>query len=100
MDVTVKTSKNERAYFVKGVFSAGDEDRFYDVFLQIRAMTEPCLAFDLSLCPSVDPAAMGMLVVAAQEAARRNIARVIRRAPASVREVLLSAGFEKFYVFQ
>ena len=46
MNVTVKTSKNERIYFVKGDFSAGDEDRF------------------------------------------------------SVAEILLSAGFEKFYVFQ
>ena len=100
MNVTVKTSKNERIYFVKGDFSAGDEDRFYDVFLQIRAMTEPRLAFDLSLCPSIDSAAMGMLVVAAQEAAQRNIARAIRRAPASVAEILLSAGFEKFYVFK
>lgn len=100
MIVSVRTSPAEREFFIKGDFTADDEVRFFDVFVQIRSMTERCLTFNLSLCADVDAAAMGMLVVAAQEAAKRNAARVIRDAPAAVVEKMKTAGFDNFYLFQ
>lgn len=100
MIVSVRATPVEREFFIKGDFTADDEARFFDVFVQIRSMTERCLTFNLSLCADVDSAAMGMLVVAAQEAAKRNAARVIRDAPAGVVEKMKTAGFDNFYLFQ
>ena len=100
MRISVKASPTERELFIKGEFTARDEERFFDVFVQVRSMTERCLVFNLSQCSFIDSAAMGMLVVACEEAAKRNALRVIRSAPAMVRDILLSAGFEKFYYFQ
>lgn len=100
MIVSVKTSPTEREFFIKGEFSVRDEDRFFDVFVQIRSMTEQSLVFNLSQCSFIDSAAMGMLVVACEEAAKRNALRIIRSAPATIKEMLISAGFEKFYYFQ
>ncbi len=100
MKISVKMSPTEREFFIKGDFTTHDEDRFFDVFMQIRSMTESCVVFNLAQCSFIDSAAMGMLVVACEEAAKRNAARVIRSAPALIKDVLLSAGFEKFYTFQ
>ena len=100
MQISVKVSPAEREFFIKGEFSVRDEERFFDVFMQIRSMTERCLVFNLSKCAFIDSAARGMLVVAGEEAAKRNAVRVIRSAPAAIRDILLSAGFEKFYYFQ
>ncbi|MGN1079617.1 MAG: STAS domain-containing protein [Alphaproteobacteria bacterium] len=100
MRISVKASPAEREFFIKDDFTARDEERFFDVFVQIRSMTERCLTFNLSQCSFIDSAAMGMLVVACEEAAKRNVLRVIRSAPSEIREILLSAGFEKFYYFQ
>ncbi len=100
MRISVKTSPSEREFFIKGEFNAQDKDRFFDVFVQIRSMTESCLVFNLSQCSFIDSAAMGMLVVACEEAAKRNAARVIRSAPSVIKDVLVSSGFEKFYYFQ
>lgn len=100
MQVSVRTTPRQREFFIKGDFTAQDEKRFFDVFVQIRSMTEPCLAFNLGQCSFIDSAAMGMLVVACEEAAKRNVSRVIRQAPADLERVLRSAGFDRFYAFQ
>ena len=100
MQVSVKTTPRQREFFIKGDFTAQDEDRFFNVFVQIRSMTEPELVFNLSQCIFIDSAAMGMLVVACEEAAKRNIFRTIHQASPEMLDVLLSAGFDRFYAFR
>ena len=100
MQVSVRATPQQREFFIKGDFTTQDEKRFFDVFVQIRSMTEPLLAFNLSQCTFIDSAAMGMLVVACEEAAKRNVSRVIHQAPSELEKVLRSAGFDKFYAFQ
>ena len=97
MQVSVGTTPQQREFFIKGDFTARDEDRFFDVFVQIRSMTEPLLVFNLAQCASVDAAAMGMLVVAAQEAAKRNISRVIYRSSPAVEKSLRESGLDGFW---
>lgn len=100
MQISVRATAQQREFFIKGDFTAQDEKRFFDVFMQIRSMTEARLSFDLSQCSFIDSAAMGMLVVACEEAAKRNIFRVLSRVPAEIEKVLRSAGFDRLYVFQ
>ena len=100
MQVSVKTTPEQCEFFIKGDFTAQEEDRFFGVFVQIRSITEQKLAFNLSQCTFIDSAAMGMLVVAAEEAAKRNVSRFIRQVSPELKKLLLSAGFEKFYAFQ
>ena len=100
MQTSVRATPQQREFFIKGDFTAQDEDRFFNVFVQIRSMTEPLLVFNLSQCPFVDPAAMGMLVVACEEAAKRNISRLIYQASPAVEKVLKEAGLDRFYSFR
>ena len=100
MQVSVRATPQQREFFIKGDFTTQDEKAFFDVFVQIRSMTEPLLVFNLAQCSFVDPAAMGMLVVAYEEAAKRNISRVIYQASPSVEKILKSAVLDRFYLFQ
>ena len=100
MKVSVRATPQQREFFIKGDFTAQDEDRFFDVFMQIRSMTEPRLAFNLSQCSFIDSAAMGMLVVACEEAAKRNIFRLLHQVPPELEKILRSSGFGGFYAFQ
>ena len=100
MQVSVRATPERREFFIKGDFTTQDEKRFFDVFVQIRSMTEPQLAFNLSQCTFIDSAAMGMLVVACEEAAKRNAFRFICQASPELEKILRSAGFDKFYAFQ
>jgi len=100
MQVSVKTTQHQREFFIKGDFTAQDEKRFFDVFVQIRSMTEAQLAFNLAKCTFMDSAAMGMLIVACEEAAKRNILRMLHQVPPDLEKVLRSAGLDRFYAFQ
>lgn len=100
MKYAIKATPAEREFSIIGDFTAKDEDLFFDVFMQIRTMTEPQVVFNLAQCSFIDSAAMGMLVVACQESAKRNAVRVIRSPVPEIRELLGSAGFEKFFYFQ
>lgn len=100
MKIKVKTTAREREFIVSGDFTAADEDGFFDVFLQVRRQSEPQIVFNLAQCPSMDTAAMGMLLLACQEAAKRNLSRVIRGASEPLQKQMKACGFEKFYFFQ
>ena len=100
MQISVRTTPERREFFIKGDFTTQDEKAFFDVFVQIRSMTEQQLAFNVAQCSFIDSAAMGMLVVACEEAAKRNVSRIIHQASPELKKILCSAGFEKFCVFQ
>lgn len=100
MEYTVKAIPAEREFIITGDFTAKDQETFFDIFLQIRRQTEPQTVFNLKACGFMDSAAMGMLVVACEEAAKRHLIRVIRGASANIKELLLSAQFDRLYVFQ
>ena len=100
MQISVRATPQLREFFIKGDFSTADEKRFFDVFMQIRAMTEPQLAFNLAQCTNMDSAAMGMLIVAFEEAAKRSVSRIIRQTPAELEKALRLSGFERFCAFQ
>lgn len=100
MRVKVKSNAQEREFVIFGAFTADDEDGFFDVFLQVRRQSEPQMTFNLAQCPRMDTAAMGMLLLACQEAAKRGLSRVIRGASDSLVKQMKACGFEKFYFFQ
>ena len=100
MKCSVKSSRSERIFEISGEFSAADEDLFFDVFRTVQSMTEPALAFDLGKCSKIDPSAMGMLLIACEEAGKRRIKRCIRNAPQKIKEQLLIAKFDDIYDFQ
>lgn len=100
MDISINLSSMEREFAVIGDFTAADEDKFFDVFLQIKRMPEAQVIFNLSKCTFIDSAAMGMLIVACQEAVKRNITRIIRGASPEMQSLLVSAQFEKYFYFQ
>lgn len=100
MKYSVKATATEREFKLVGDFSAADEGIFFDIFMQIRRQPEPQTVFELSECSSVDAAAAGMLIVACEEAAKRNLIRVLRNVPENIREFLVTSGLGAYYPFQ
>ena len=99
MQISVRATPQYREFFIKDDFTTQDEKRFFDVFVQIRSMTERQLIFNLAQCKTMDSAAMGMLIVAFEEAAKRNISRCVRQAPSEIENSLRSVGFDHFCDF-
>lgn len=100
MQYSVNATALEREFKISGDFSAADENVFFDIFMQIKRQFEPQVVFELSECTSVDSAAAGMLIVACEEAAKRNLIRVLRNVPENVGEFLKTSGLENCYHFQ
>ncbi len=100
MNFSVKISQTEIEFFIKGSFTTQDEPSFFAIFKRIAMMTEPQLVMNLEGCTFMDSAAMGMLVTACEEAAKRNVVRVLRGVHPEMKTLLLSVGFENFYYFQ
>ncbi|MGN0904761.1 MAG: STAS domain-containing protein [Alphaproteobacteria bacterium] len=100
MQYVLRSTATEREFVLSGDFTSADEEKFFDVFLQVRRQPEPQVVFNLAECSFIDSAAMGMLVVACEEAAKRSVIRVIRAAPPEIKALLLSAQFDRLYHFQ
>lgn len=100
MEYKVTATAVEREYRISGEFCASDEGAFFEIYLQIRRQPEPQVVFDLSQCTRVDSSAAGMLIVACEEAAQRNLIRVLRNVPAEIKEFLMTSGLGNFYHFQ
>ena len=100
MDCRVRTTPKEREYILRGDFTAADEDDFFDVFVFVRAQTEKTVVFNLSKCSFIDSAAIGMLLVAFEEGAKRGLKFILRDVPEEIMPELMLAGVDRYFRFQ
>ncbi len=91
-------SGKELAFF--GSFTFRDHSTFFEIISMIKTTANIKIVFDLAKCDFIDSAALGMFVIAHDEAMPRSIDLVIKGANGKVKEVMNAAKFQSLYRFE
>jgi len=85
---------------LSGSFTFRDHDTFFEVVSMIKTGYNKKMVFNFSDCDFLDSAALGMLVIAHDEAAAKEVALSIKGAKGKVKDVLYAARFDTLYDFE
>ncbi len=99
MDYKIKsnTNKKETEIDINGAFTFRDHDKFFDIIGEIEKQQGGKIVFNMSGCEFIDSAALGMLVIASDEASVRHIDLAIKNARGKVKDLMMIARFETLY---
>ncbi len=85
---------------LSGSFTFRDHDTFFEVVSMIKTGYNKKMVFNFEDCDFLDSAALGMLVIAHDEAAAKEVALSIKGAKGKVKDVLYAARFDTLYDFE
>jgi len=85
---------------LSGSFTFRDHDTFFEIVSMIKTGYNKKMVFNLSDCDFLDSAALGMLVIAHDEAAAKEVSLSIKGARGKVKDVLYAARFDTLYDFE
>lgn len=85
---------------LSGSFTFRDHDTFFEVVSMIKTGYNKKMVFNFADCDFLDSAALGMLVIAHDEAAAKEVALTIKGAKGKVKDVLYAARFDTLYDFE
>ena len=85
---------------ITGSFTFRDHDTFFEIVSMIKTAYEKKMVFDFSECDFLDSAALGMLVIAHDEASAKDVSLSIKGAKGKVKDVLYAARFDTLYDFE
>ena len=85
---------------LSGSFTFRDHDTFFEVVSMIKTGYNKKMVFNFADCDFLDSAALGMLVIAHDEAAAKEVALSIKGAKGKVKDVLYAARFDTLYDFE
>ena len=91
--------KNGVEVAINGSFTFRDHDTFFEIVSMIKTAYNKKMVFDFSGCDFLDSAALGMLVIAHDEASAKEVALSIKGAKGKVKDVLYAARFDTLYDF-
>ncbi len=100
MNYTKKETEKITEITFNGSFTFRDHDSFFEIISYIKSTKVPKIVFDLSECDFIDSAALGMFVIAHDEASAKSVALSIRGVQGKVKEVMYAARFDSLYVFE
>lgn len=100
MNYTKKEKDNLIEVALFGSFTFRDHDAFFEIISLIKSAPVPKIVFDLSECDFIDSAALGMFVIAHDEASTKSVALSIRNVKGKVKEVMYAARFDSLYLFE
>ena len=83
-----------------GSFTFRDHDTFFEVISLIKNGDIEKIVFDLTDCDFIDSAALGMFVIAHDEASSKAVRLSIKGAQGKVKEVMYAARFDSLYIFE
>lgn len=96
---TIENNK-EKEIKIRGSFTFRDHDEFFEIISLIKNVSGHKITFDLSECDFIDSAALGMFVIAHDEASSKNVRLGIKGAKGKVREIMYAARFDSLYEFK
>ena len=85
---------------LSGSFTFRDHDTFFEIVSMIKTGYNKKMVFNFSECDFLDSAALGMLVIAHDEAAAKEVSLSIKGARGKVKDVLYAARFDTLYDFE
>jgi stage II sporulation protein AA (anti-sigma F factor antagonist) len=92
--------KNGKEVLISGSFTFRDHDTFFEVVSMIKTGYEKRVVLNISECEFLDSAALGMLVIAHDEAVAKKVNLVIKGVQGKVKDVLYAARFDTLYEFE
>ncbi len=100
MNYKTTNLKDGVAIQMSGSFTFRDHDTFFEIVSMIKTGYNKNMVFDFSECDFLDSAALGMLVIAHDEAAAKEVSLSIKGAQGKVKDVLYAARFDTLYTFE
>lgn len=100
MNYTKKDTATHTEIAFCGSFTFRDHDSFFEIISLIKSGQAKKIVFDLSDCDFIDSAALGMFVIAHDEASAKAVELAIRGVKGKVKEVMYAARFDSLYVFE
>jgi len=100
MNYKMTNLKNGKEVLISGSFTFRDHDTFFEVVSMIKTGYEKRVVLNMSECEFLDSAALGMLVIAHDEAVAKKVNLVIKGVQGKVKDVLYAARFDTLYEFE
>ena len=100
MNYKMTNLKNGQEVLISGSFTFSDHDTFFEVVSMIKTGYEKRVVLNMSECEFLDSAALGMLVIAHDEAVAKKVNLVIKGVQGKVKDVLYAARFDTLYEFE
>lgn len=95
-----KDIQDGKEIFFSDSFTFRDHDTFFEIVSLIKSGKVRKIVFDLSECDFIDSAALGMFVIAHDEASSQSVSLSIRGVKGKVKDVMYAARFDSLYVFE
>ncbi len=100
MQFELKSAANSQELWLTGRFTFTDYASFRKLVGEVVETRVPKIVVDLSRVDFMDSAALGMLLLARDEASRRNQSLILRGAKGQVKRVLEVARFDSMFVME
>ena len=100
MNYKMTNLKNGKEVLISGSFTFRDHDTFFEVVSMIKTGYEKRIVLNMSECEFLDSAALGMLVIAHDEAVAKKVNLIIKGVQGKVKDVLYAARFDTLYEFE
>ncbi len=92
--------KDGKEIVVSGSFTFRDHDTFFEIVSLIKSAQDKKIVFNMGECDFIDSAALGMFVIAHDEASSKGVALSIKGVKGKVKDVMYAARFDSLYKFE
>ena len=92
--------KDGKEIQISGSFTFRDHDTFFEIVSLIKSAQEKKIVFDMTNCDFIDSAALGMFVIAHDEASSKGVSLSIKGVRGKVKDVMYAARFDSLYTFE
>ncbi|MDD4520006.1 MAG: anti-sigma factor antagonist [Alphaproteobacteria bacterium] len=99
MDYKIEAVKSQKEVSLIGTFTFRDHDKFFEIISLIKKGRDKEIVFELSQCDFIDSAALGMFVIASDEASIHGTKLKIKGVQGRVKDVMFAARFDNLYEF-
>ena len=99
MNYKMTNLKNGKEVLLSGSFTFRDHDTFFEIISMIKNTDIEKIVFNLKDCDFIDSAALGMFVIAHDEASSKAVDLEIKGVQGKVKDVMYAARFDSLYTF-
>ena len=100
MNYNTLNIKDGKEIVVSGSFTFRDHDTFFEIVSLIKSAQDKKIVFNMGECDFIDSAALGMFVIAHDEASSKGVALSIKGVKGKVKDVMYAARFDSLYKFE
>ena len=92
--------KDGKEILISGSFTFRDHDTFFEIVSLIKSAQDKKIVFNMADCDFIDSAALGMFVIAHDEASSQGVDLSIKGVKGKVKDVMYAARFDSLYKFE